>query len=32
MVGKQVGAEAEFELDGTRKRFRIDAIAPYEPA
>jgi len=32
MVGKKPGEEAEFELDGTRKRFRIDAIAPYKPA
>ena len=32
MVGKKPGEEAEFELDGMRKRFRIDAIAPYKPA
>jgi transcription elongation GreA/GreB family factor len=32
MVGKKVGEEVEFELEGTRKHFRVDAIQPYRTA
>jgi transcription elongation GreA/GreB family factor len=31
-VGKKIGEETEFDVNGVRMRFRIDAIHPYQPA
>jgi transcription elongation GreA/GreB family factor len=31
MLGHKPGEEVEFEMDGVRKRYRIDSIAPFHP-
>jgi transcription elongation GreA/GreB family factor len=32
LIGKKVGEEAELDLDGSKRRFRIESIEPYQSA